>query len=47
MLTVSQKENVLVALVKDKNDHVILHEKHWYRIPIESAPTIVRKQDVQ
>lgn len=41
------KESVLVALVKDKNDHAILHEQRWYRIPVDKAPVVVRNRAVR
>ena len=31
----------LVAIVPNKKDWKILKEKHWYRIPVKSAPKIV------
>lgn len=33
---------VLIAILKDKRDFVIAQEKHWYRIPVKSAPRNVR-----
>ncbi len=40
----SQKEplNVLVAMLPEKQDWQILHEQGWYRIPINSAPPIIK-----
>jgi very-short-patch-repair endonuclease len=34
-------EITLVAIVPRKKDWKILREKHWYRIPVKSAPEIV------
>jgi very-short-patch-repair endonuclease len=40
-------ENVLVVLVKDRADHAILHQQLWYRIPVDSAPNIVKQGKVK
>lgn len=40
-------ESVLVALLKDRADHAILHRQLWYRIPVESAPKIVTERRVK
>ena len=34
--------NVLVAVLPEKKDWQLLHEQLWYRIPINSAPPIIR-----
>jgi very-short-patch-repair endonuclease len=47
MPTHSHIESVLIALVKDRADHAILHEQLWYRIPVESAPKIVVQKKVR
>ena len=36
-------ELALVAIVPRKKDWEILEEKHWYRIPVKSAPEIAAK----
>ena len=43
----SPTESVLIALVKDRGDHAILHRKLWYRIPVESAPKMVTQRQVK
>ena len=43
----TRTESVLVALVKDRADHAILHRELWYRIPVESAPKIVTERRVK
>lgn len=47
MLARTAAETVLVALVKDRADHAILHQQLWYRIPVESAPYIVAKRQAK
>jgi len=31
-------EKVLVAIINNPNDFKITRNKHWYRIPVKSAP---------
>ncbi|MBI4547949.1 MAG: DUF559 domain-containing protein [Ignavibacteriae bacterium] len=38
---------VLVALVKSPRDLKIALEKHWYRVPVKSAPPILRDLSVR
>jgi very-short-patch-repair endonuclease len=37
------KNNVLVALMNNQKDFLIAQEKLWYRIPVKSAPPIIRE----
>ena len=39
--------NCLVALMNNKTDFEIANTDHWYRIPIKSAPEIVRRTKVK
>jgi hypothetical protein len=47
MPSYSAAETVLVALVKGRADHAILHQQGWYRIPVDSAPSVVRQGKVK
>ncbi len=40
-------ESVLVALVKDRADHAILHRELWYRIPVETAPKMIAQKQAR
>lgn len=45
----SSKEslNALVAMLPEKQDWQILHEQGWYRIPINTAPPIIKSGDAK
>ena len=39
----SRPENtVLIAIMNDRRDFALVQHEGWYRIPVESAPSIVR-----
>lgn len=40
------RNNVLVALMNSKNDFEIARTMHWYRIPVKSAPVIVKNNAI-
>ena len=40
-------KSVLIAILKDKRDYTFAHKQHWYRIPVKSAPRIVRDLSVE
>ena len=40
-------KTALVAIMNNKRDWKIVCDKHWYRIPVRSAPKIVRKLEVR
>lgn len=42
-----EKKDVLIALINNKEDFRIAHEEQWYRIPIQSAPLIVRDKKLK
>jgi very-short-patch-repair endonuclease len=42
-----QDNNVLVALIKTESDFKIAQKRHWYRIPVKSAPPIVRNYELK
>jgi very-short-patch-repair endonuclease len=42
-----EPNRVLVALMNNFADWAILHQQLWYRIPVESAPEIVRKDEIE
>lgn len=37
-----QGKDALVAILKDKQDLLFVEREHWYRIPVKSAPEIIR-----
>jgi very-short-patch-repair endonuclease len=39
--------NVLIALINSKTDFEIAKSKNWYRIPVASAPLIVKDDKIQ
>jgi len=41
-----KSSNVLVAIVPRKKDWRILEEKHWYRIPVKSAPKMIERVEL-
>lgn len=41
------KETVLVSIMNNKRDGGIACDRHWYRIPVRSAPKIVRSLGVR
>ncbi|MEN9609867.1 MAG: hypothetical protein RLZZ628_681 [Bacteroidota bacterium] len=41
------KQTILVAFMPDYADWNILHEQLWYRIPVNTAPAILRTGDVE
>ncbi len=41
-MKVKVKKDVLIALMNSKKDFAIAQEQGWYRIPVKSAPQIVR-----
>ncbi|KRT66815.1 MAG: hypothetical protein XU11_C0004G0067 [Candidatus Dadabacteria bacterium CSP1-2] len=42
-----EKKDVLIALINNKEDFRIAHEERWYRIPVQSAPLIVRDKKLK
>lgn len=42
-----EKKDVLIALINNKEDFRIAHKERWYRIPVESAPRIVRDKKLK
>src|SRR3972149_1587657 len=42
-----EKKDVLIALMNNKEDFKIAHEESWYRIPVQSAPRIVRDKKLK
>src|SRR3972149_5285424 len=42
-----EKKDVLIALINNKEDFRIAQEEHWYRIPAQSAPRIVRDKKLK
>jgi len=40
-------KTVLVAIMNNKRDFAIAREKHWYRVPVKSAPRNLRELLVQ
>lgn len=43
----SDKLNALIVMLPEKQDWQILHEQNWYRIPINSAPPIIKEGGVE
>jgi very-short-patch-repair endonuclease len=41
------KKDVLIALMNNKKDFAIAQEQGWYRIPVKSAPQIVRDDNLK
>ena len=41
------KKDVLIALINNKEDFRIAHGERWYRIPVQSAPLIVRDKKLK
>jgi very-short-patch-repair endonuclease len=41
------QRTVLVAIMNNKRDFAIAREKHWYRIPVRSAPRNLRELEVR
>ncbi|OGU13653.1 MAG: hypothetical protein A2X61_02015 [Ignavibacteria bacterium GWB2_35_12] len=39
--------DTLIALLRDVNDYNIALEQHWYRIPVNSAPSIVHERRIK
>jgi very-short-patch-repair endonuclease len=39
--------DVLIAIMNNKEDWAILHEQLWYRIPEENAPNIVKMRELK
>jgi very-short-patch-repair endonuclease len=39
--------DVLIAIMNDKKDWAILHEQLWYRIPEDTAPSIVKMNELK
>ena len=35
---------VLVAIIKEPSDFAIVHDKHWYRIPVSSVDKRLKKR---
>ncbi|MGH7802177.1 MAG: hypothetical protein ACREOW_16385 [Thermodesulfobacteriota bacterium] len=42
-----EKKDVLIALINNKEDFRIAHKERWYRIPVQSAPLIVRDKKLK
>lgn len=42
-----EENNVLVALINSKSDFEIAQLYRWYRIPVKSAPTIVKERKIK
>ena len=42
-----EKKDILIALINNKEDFRIAHEERWYRIPVQSAPLIVRDKKLK
>lgn len=42
-----EPNTVLVAIMNEKRDWAILHDQEWYRIPVESAPPMLRTGEAQ
>ncbi len=42
-----EPKDALVALINDPRDLAIAHRERWYRIPVRSAPPIVRNEEVR
>jgi very-short-patch-repair endonuclease len=38
------RNDVLVAIMNNKKDFATLHNEHWYRIPVKSAPKNIKNQ---
>jgi very-short-patch-repair endonuclease len=43
----NKSKNTLIALLKEKNDLAIAFNENWYRIPLKSAPLMVRNGKIQ
>jgi very-short-patch-repair endonuclease len=43
----NQNIDTLVALLRDLNDYNIALEQHWYRIPVNSPPKIVKENRIK
>ncbi len=43
-LTNKQPNTVLVAMITDRHDYARLQDECWYRIPIDTAPPIIRER---
>ena len=41
------ENTVLVALMNNERDFKIAMSRHWYRIPVKSAPPIVRNYEIK
>lgn len=46
-MTSTQKNDVLVAVVPNVSDWVLISDELWYRIPVDSAPPIVRNNEIE
>lgn len=42
-----EANNVLVAILNNKQDFMIAQQQNWYRIPVKSAPRILRENKVE
>ena len=40
-------ETVLVTIMNNKDDWRILNDEKWYRIPVASAPPIIRNKNAK
>jgi very-short-patch-repair endonuclease len=41
------RNDVLVAIMNSKSDFIIAHTQNWYRIPVKSAPLIVKNHHIR
>jgi very-short-patch-repair endonuclease len=41
------RNDVLVAIMKDKKDFALLHNELWYRIPVKTAPDNIKNGDAE